>query len=244
MLKEIDANFEVFDKAWQAEMIKVATELQGDVATYSASYRRLVSLQAWRTHLASRISEESLSFFLEAQNDALTSHVFARLGSWRSALKALRSCIENVCFCLYYKDHPIELTLWRSGQHKPTFNELFIYFEQHPERVKQPSVDAMPLIRKEYPTLSLAVHASAKHFRMTEDIQSTLLWSAAKDRKGKWQTREREVIMALNLLLLALFRKDLTGASLVGLREAIGLAIPPSRYKDIKTHMQVILRQV
>jgi hypothetical protein len=242
ILKEIEANFKAFDADWRSEMSKTATELAKDNATYLRSYRRIVSLQAWRAHLESRVSEGSLAFFLEAQNDALTSHVFAALGSWRSALKALRSCIENVCFCLYYKDHPVELTLWLAGEHKPTFNELFNYFEHHPRRIKAASIDAMPLIRSEYPTLSLAVHASAKAFRMTEDIKSTLLWSDAQDRKGKWQTRERDVIMALNLLLLALFRDDLSGAAAAGLREAVSLAIPASKYPDIKTHMKVFLR--
>ena len=61
--------------------------------------------------LEPRMTADSLAFFLEAQNDALVSHVFGNLGSWRSALKALRSCIENVAFCLYYKDHPVELHL-------------------------------------------------------------------------------------------------------------------------------------
>src|SRR5580700_8104765 len=112
MLKETEANFGAFDISWQKDMAVVSAELAKDQALYLASYRRLVSLQAWRAHVETRISEGSLAFFLEAQNDALTSHVFGRLGSWRSALKALRGCIDNVLFCVYYKDHPVELELW------------------------------------------------------------------------------------------------------------------------------------
>ena len=112
LLKETETNFKNFDTAWRADMARVATELAKKDTIFLTSYRRIVSLQAWRTFLELRISADSLAFFLEAQNDALTSHVFASLGSWRSALKALRSCIENVAFCLYYKDHPVEFRLW------------------------------------------------------------------------------------------------------------------------------------
>ena len=120
-------------RPWR-KMTASSTELAKDNSIYLNSYR-IASLQAWRTHLESRITEGSLAFFLEAQNDALTSHVFASLGSWRSALKALRSCIDNVLFCVYYKDHSVELDLWHSGKHKPSFNELFNYMENHPARI-------------------------------------------------------------------------------------------------------------
>jgi hypothetical protein len=243
LLKETETNFKGFDTDWRRNMSAVAAELAKDSALFLASYQRLVSLQAWRSHLETRISEGSLAFFLEAQNDALTSHVFACLGSWRSALKALRSCIDNVLFCLYYKDHPVELEMWQSGTHKPTFTELFNYFEHHPAHVDHATVDAVPVLRAEYSTLSRAVHASSKGFRMTKDVKTTLLWSDSKEEKGKWQTRERAVIENVNLLLLALFRNDLSGSALPGLRDAISLAIQSSKYGDIKTHFKVAIRK-
>jgi len=154
LLKEIEANFNAFDGNWRKHMGEVSAELAKQKPRFLQSYRRIVSLQAWRGFLESRISSDSLSFFLEAQNDALTSHVFASLGSWRSSLKALRSCIENVIFCLYYKDHPVEYTLWEAGHHKPPIAELLAYLERHPRRVAQPTVDPLPHIQSEYVTLS------------------------------------------------------------------------------------------
>ena len=210
---------------------------------YLTSYRRVASLQAWRGHLETRISEGSLAFFLEAQNDALTSHVFASLGSWRSALKALRSCIDNLLFCLYYKDHAVELRLWHEGKHKLTFAEHFTYLDNHPDRVIVPQIDGIPVLRAEYATLSKAVHASAKSFRMTDNIKETLLWSDAKPQQGMWQTREQVVILNMNLCLLALFRADLAGAAASNLREAVGLVVPQTRFAEIKTHMNVVLRK-
>jgi hypothetical protein len=182
--------------------------------------------------LEARISDASLSFFLEAQNDALTSHVFANLGSWRSALKALRSGIENVMFCLYYKDHSVEFTLWEMGQHKPPISDYMSYLERHPRRIKEPSVDPIPHLQTEYATLSKAVHASAKNFRMTKDVKGTLLWSPSLASFGQWQTRAIAVLLNLNLLLLVHFRNELRGAGAAPLREAVGLAIPATQRRD------------
>lgn len=243
LLKETEENFRTFDAEWRTEMARVAAELAKQGAIYLGSYRRIVSLQAWRTFLEPRISDSSLAFFLEAQNDALTSHVFANLGSWRAALKALRSCIENIAFCLYYKDHPVELRLWDTGKHKPPISDYMTYLEHHPQRVKVPKVDPMPHLEAEYSTLSKAVHASAKGFRMTHDVKTTLLWSDAKDSLEQWQTRESAVVTNLNLLLLAHFRDQLGGAAEAGLREAISMAVPAALFPDIKTNLKVVLRK-
>jgi hypothetical protein len=243
LLKETEANFKSFDAAWRQAMDRVGGELAKEGATFLTSYRRLVSLQAWRAFLQSRISASSLAFFLEAQNDALVSHVFANLGSWRAALKSLRSCIENVAFCLYYKDHPVEFQLWETGKHKPPISDYLNYLEHHPQRVTVASVDPIPHLQTEYSTLSKAVHASAKSFRMTKDVKTTQLWNEAKASLGQWQTREGAVLANLNLLLLAHFRDQIGGAAEPGLRESIGLAVAPTLFPDIKTNLNVVLRK-
>lgn len=243
LLKETETNFKSFDAAWRAEMARVAAELSKENAIFLTSYRRIVSLQAWRTFLEPQISADSLAFFLEAQNDALTSHVFANLGSWRSALKALRSCIENVAFCIYYKDHAVEFRLWTEGKHKLPISDYITYLEQHPQRMKTATVDPMPHLQSEYSTLSKAVHASAKSFRMTNDVKTTLLWNDAKSNLSQWQTREAAVLTNINLLLLAHFREKLSGAAEAGLREAVSLAIPATSYSEIKANLKVVLRK-
>jgi hypothetical protein len=243
LLKETETNFKNFDAAWRGEMARVASALAKEDAIFLVSYRRIVSLQAWRIFLEPRISADSLAFFLEAQNDALTSHVFANLGSWRSALKALRSCIENVAFCLYYKDHPVEFRLWADGKHKPPISDYITYLEQHPQRIKTATVDPMPHLQNEYSTLSKAVHASAKSFRMTNDAKTTLLWNETKPSLNQWQTREAAVLTNINLLLLAHFREKLSGAAEAGLREAVSLAIPAAAYPEVKANLKVVLRK-
>ena len=49
--------------------------------------------------------------------------------------------------------------------------------------------------------------------------------------------------MNVNLTLLALFRGDLGGASAPGLRDAVSLAVPDSKYGDIQAQMKVTLHK-
>lgn len=242
LMQEIEANFDRFSINWKDQMLAVKAELDIYRGKYLESYKRLVSLQAWRDHLEVHISEDSLAFFLEAQNDALVSHVLARLGSWRSALKSLRSCIENVMFCLYYMDHPVELKLWQVGAHRLAFTDLVKYFEQHPQVTSvNASVTGLSILKAEYSTLSRAVHGSAVHFRMTVDAQATLLWSDKEANLGAWATREHKTVFGLNLLLLTLFREQLHDTSAPNLRKVVSLNIPASRHAQIKTDMGIAL---
>ncbi len=222
-------------------MLTVLDSLAED-SRFLQSYRRLTTFQAWRTHLDGRVSSDSLEFFLEAQNDALASHVSARLGSWRQALKSLRSFIENVCFFLYYKDHPVELELWVQGRHRLGFASLFDYRERHPAIASPKSmVSGLQIVRKEYAVLSRAVHATGTGFRMTSGAQGTRLWSDDVARLGSWTTREKRCIEGINLLLMNCFSDMLKGAAHRQLRQSIGLAVSKNRRVAVKKELQIKL---
>lgn len=243
LLKEIDSNFLRFASGWRKQLQIVAAELEKELPVFQESYRRLTTLQAWRaTLLEPRISEGSLRFFLEAQNDGLVSHVHAALGSWRSALKSLRSAIENVCFCLYYMDHPVELEMWDQGRHVISFSGLVTYLQQHP-RVSdvEKNITGIDLLQKEYTTLSKAVHASAAGFRMTADVDEVRLWTTEKASVGGWATREKEVVCGLNLLLLTIFRAELQGTKASGLRDVVSIAVPAGRHAAVHEHLKIVL---
>lgn len=240
--QEIQSNYEKFSVNWRKQLEKISTELKKNDKAYSNSYRSLVTIQAWRNHLETKISDESLAFFLEAQNDVLVSHVWANLGAWRSSLKSLRSSLENVLFCIYYKDHPIELRLWNKGKHKLGFSETVRYIEQHPELDKiDVNVTGIPTIKDEHSTLSKAVHGSATSFRMTENGTVTSLWSADRIKLGSWKTREKNVIINLNLLLLTIFRENLKGTREKNLRNVISLTIPKNQFSKIKSNLGINL---
>jgi hypothetical protein len=240
--KEVAHNFKKHSKAWKAELDIIVNDLSAEPEKYLPSYMRVATLNAWRTLLLDNdVKNESIQFFLEAQNDALTAHVFANMGAWRSSLKALRSCIENVFFCLYYKDHPVELTLWKQGKHKLGFSELHKYIESHPDfSGKSANVSGLEIIKAEYSTLSKAVHGSSGLFRMTAGTETTV-WTSDKTSLGKWLAREKATLCALNQVLLVMFSAKLTGASLPQLRKSISLIFPPAKRLVIKSSLAVNL---
>ena len=233
--QEIDANHAVFFKRWTAEAEKNWKSLsQGDV--YKHSYRRICSLQAVKTHLIlPHYSPGSSAFFFEAHNDALVSHVSASIGAWRSALKALRSCQENILAAIYFNEHPIELELWESGKFRIGFAELLRYMERHPRLAGfGPQISGVVTLASEFETLSKAVHASAANFRMTDSVSSVLLWSSDARKRAMWATRERKVIEGVSLLLVCLHSAMLQGTALTPLRSVLSFSITPSNRKRLK----------
>ncbi|WP_147450071.1 hypothetical protein [Corallococcus carmarthensis] len=246
LLDEIDHNFAQFSKAWKDGLEKSIISLDTQFDRFRKNYRRITSLNAWREDIIlQKISEEASLFFLEAQNDALVSHALARMGSWRSSLKALRSCIENVFYCLYYSDHPVEFRQWEEGSHRLQFSELLAYFSAHPDIKNIPDdLSALPTLKTEYGTLSKAVHGSAKIFRMTKGTDSTVLWNADMPSLGAWQTREIAVLSALNLFLLGFFQRHLQGTSYPGLRAAVSLTLPDKLLPKVQSGLGIHLPKV
>jgi len=242
---EITSNFFHFSERWQAELTSVQGDLATSEAIYLASYKRLTSINAWRDLLLkNELSPESYGFFCEAQNDALSSHVFARLGSWRASLQSLRSCIENVLFSEYYRDHPIELRQWNQDRHRMGFSEMISYFRKHPDIVDiDAQLTGLDRIQTQYASLSRSVHSSAVSYRMTVPDGETNIWTSEISRLRSWNIKEHHTITGINFLLLCIHRSSLQGARLSGLRQAIGLTIRsnPLRYK-IKSDFGVNLR--
>jgi hypothetical protein len=241
---EIEAHFDAFTTSWKSELPESIASLDSYRDTFLRSYSRIISMNAWRSNfLENNISKGSLEFFGEALNDALISHVFARFGSWRSALKSLRSCIENTCYCLYYKDHPIELQLWELGKHRLGFSEVHNYLEQHPNLapLRNASVTGLATIKDEYGTLSRAVHASARSFRMSPNVHKVAFWRPNEQSLGQWHSREKCTLSGLNLLLTAMFRESLSAAQQRSLRTALALVIPTSFHNKIKSKLNVTI---
>jgi hypothetical protein len=242
--KEVEANFKAFTDSYTKSAKETADLLGKHESRFLESYRRLVTLRAWLSEVLSNgVSEDALAFFLEALNDALTSHILARAGIWRSSLKSLRSCIENTLFCLFYMDHPVELRLWHSGNHRLSFSELERYFSTHPSVAAVTKAAAgLDLLSEQYGILSRAVHGSAKSFRMS-DLQGigVQLWSGELCRLGKWLTNEKNVILGLNRLLMALFSEQLQQARVPNLRKAISLIIAKQHHATIKSQFAITL---
>jgi len=239
---EIKVRFEKFTSTWQPELQAVINQLAGSEPAFFESYLRIVSLNVWRTDLLSQIiSPGSLAFFLEGQNDALVSHVFARMGAWRSALKSLRGLLENVVFGLYFKDHPVELMLWNQGKFKPGFSSTIGYLKGHPALGGiSPAITGLDVFVREYATLSKAVHGSVP-FQMTAGTGSTSLSTSSVQSLGKWRTHEKQALLASNLVLLTVFRDELQGAKQPQLRKAISFAVPNATHPAVKAELGIVL---
>ena len=245
MRDEALINYERFLDDWRRTLIERANQLTSANTRFSESYLRLVSLQAWReTLLADELQHDAFLFFLEAQNDGMISHVQASIGSWRVALKTLRSLIENTLLTLYYKDHPVELERWKSGTFRIGVSECFAYFEKHPVLCDIPAgTSGLELLRTQYKKLSEAVHASSEDFRMTAEGTAVCLWQVDDAHESVWHSYERRVLQGVNLLLLAFFRDQLHGGAFAHLREAVSFAIPSEKDNQLHSVIGVRLRR-
>ena len=234
--KEIDANARRFLADWTAVHAANVASLQANDA-FRASYRRISVLQAIKSNIITPIyTSGSAEFFHEAHNDALVSHVAASSGAWRSALQALRSCVENALCAIYYNEHPVELELWRRGEFIITCGELIKYLEKHPIiSSSSRNVTGINVIRAEYATLSKAVHGSATSFRMTDSASSVLLWSDDPVKASSWSTRERKTLEGLCLLIASLHHNALQGTKMTPVRDMLGFAVSASGRKALKT---------
>lgn len=134
------------------------------------------------------------------------------------------------------------IDLWEAGRHRLAFHQIETYFSGHPalEGIP-PAVHCVELLSTEYSTLSRAVHGSAVSFRMSASDTGTQLWSDDVARVGKYESRQKATLIALNQLLLCLFRDHLQGAVLANLRKAVSFAIPAARHRQIKTAIGVSL---
>lgn len=240
--KETEANFQKFFGAWTAQAESNWKALHSSPLLL-ASYRRIAAFNSLKSDLLEQqIDEASFAFFQEAHNDALQSHVCASVGSWRLALKSLRSFLENSFNALYFMDHPIELQNWARGREKLWFSELLKYFDDHPDLAGN-SLASMALaeLKTEYSTLSKAVHGSAKSFRMTDDVSKVLLWSTKQEKIGAWSTREKQVLSNVAVIVIALFRDDLSGAKLPGTRQALRNLFGVKATARIKSELGITL---
>lgn len=241
---EINANAEAFRSGLGPKLTSNLTAITAlGAVKLDEAYGRLTSLQAWRAFvLDEHLSAAALGFYSEAQNDGLTSSVLISIGMWRPAMKSLRSLIENLLHCLYFNDHPVEYRLWDEGKLRLTFKDLFDYFSSHPDISSLPeNLQGVGELKSHYKHLSNVVHASAREFRMTNEMETLKLWNTTSDGIGKWATSHKNVLRSANLLVLSLFAKHLQGAAHKGVREALSLVIPASRDAAIKASLGVTI---
>lgn len=241
MNPEVLENHARFELRWTSEMAECTVALGGQDA-FKRVYSRLVSFQAWRSELLQDVmSAEALQFAVEGQNDLLVSYLLARGGQWRSALQSLRAALENYMNSFYFMDHPVEMQLWNVGTFRTQFSQLVKYMIEHPNNTGMTEVKyGIDILKSEYATLSKAVHGSAIAFRMSSD-EGPHFFDGALASLGMWETRTKLVCRGLNLLMISLFRENLTAARKRNLRKAITYSLKPSDKAWVKQTFSVTL---
>lgn len=199
-------------------------------------------LESWRHHLLSTRLATGAPFWYEAQNDYLLSLVHAGRGTWRSALQALRSFLENAAGSLYYMDHPVEARRFDRGDFRLSWTETKQYFATYPY-VSDAAfrISTWEQLAHEYAELSKAVHGSAESFRMTESQRFPVLCSSDQVRIGAWRTRCISSAKAIHLLLMIHFASELAGARLRGLREDLGGVFSARDKSRVRQSLGIVL---
>lgn len=213
LLDEIGINCGKFHKKIHRDM-SVAFAKNAADHIFIASYTKIVGFEALDYGIREESSKESYRFFLEAYNDLLCSHFQATLGSFRMSLISLRNFIENILSFLYYNDHPVELQLWSQGLHRMKISSYFEYFSLSLKAKKTVSYDVLGILKKEYETLSRAVHASATSFRMASTESFPNIIGSSTVQTSKWDTRLRPTYTACMILVLIHFHSVFSSSRL------------------------------
>lgn len=240
---ELARNFNQFAREAINESEAVRNALRVEDQKYLESFKMLCAFRAFHDSIVAGESDDAQGFYIEAHNDLLTAHVHATNGMWRSSFKSLRSFLENFLSFLYYKDHPIELQLWKTGKFRIGAAELRKYVSAHPLVVNSSlAKSAVDSIESDYAKLSISVHASRVDYRMTAQNAYPSLSSASKVSLGQWLSQERSVIRLAIVLMLVIYQKQLRGAGSRGLRTIAGLVLSADKKARVMTELAIRLQ--
>ena len=98
--------------------------------------------------------------------------------------------------------------------------------------------DGLSLLSSQYRTLNLAVHASAKGFRMSREGNIQVSQFSLPDLR-RWSTNERDVMTGVNFILLAIYHDTLQGAALPNLRKTIAFSLSAANRQKVKDAVRV-----
>lgn len=237
---EIKTNYLAFSQAVSNSIVANISTFKGD-EKLAESYARIAAINALKVDVVEpHFPKGAAHFFFEAHNDALLSHVNASFGSWRPALQALRSFMENTMASVYYLDHPVEFEKWSNGDFQISPKEMREYIAEHPKLFKiVKELDLKAALDKEYGTLSKAVHSSSSLFRMTTADGKTNIANPSAADLGKWSARERTTIDICITALVGILSDFLDGAKMQNLRAALRIAIQSNSRAALKKHMDI-----
>lgn len=237
---ELEKNHTLFKKAVFDENGKSASILDKDEGVYLKSYKLICAFRGWHEISLPGTTSDVAGFFIEAHNDLLTAHVHAMFGMWRSASISLRSFMESYLSFIYFKDHSIELELWKAGKFKIEPKNLRVYCANHPVLTASSVVkNATGALDKHYSELSGFVHGAKVDFRMTKQTDYPAISSPDSVRLKKWQSLQGKVVGDALIIFLGLYSGKMTGASHLLFRKVLGTVISKSKKTNLKVQLSI-----
>ena len=150
--------------------------------------------------------------------------------------------MESYLAFIYFKDHPIELMQWKSGEFRLEPKILRQYCMRHPA-IKEFSIAkaASQRLDAEYSQLSGFVHGSKVDFRMTSPSKYPAIATVERARLMKWQKLQTMVVRTSILLFAALYKDKLQGAAVPVFRRILSEVLTKASRSSIKNQMKVNL---
>ena len=227
---------------YHAEVIKTINDVYpinvADSISFE-SYCRVAALSASKKII--NIPSKQEMFYHEALNDFLSSHIMINLGSSRVALTALRAIIENFLYYFYYIDHPVEFDLWKKGDFRIKFSELFDYLKKHPKVIEVGTPQVVENLQKEYATLSMAVHGSSDKFMMTAQDNFPHIFQAKTEIMSQWNSRAKSVFICIMKIIFSFYKDSFITVAHKHERKIISLALGVKQSTQISSQIGINL---
>jgi hypothetical protein len=172
-------------------------------------YHATLIFRNWKFGLVDITGNSVIEILNELHEDINSSFYQTLLGLYRSAHMHQRSCIELSMQYIYFLEHPVEYSLWKTGDFVIKHDKITEYLKKHP---KQKSVDTNKLvdnITKHWKLLSKHIHGEAPIYFQSEKASHKTNTFKSQDF-GIWKTNFLKTTYYINKLLLLFFKDDLT----------------------------------
>ena len=168
-------------------------------------YRNTLIFKNWQIAL-NHIRVAQLDTILsELHEDINSSFYLSFFGQYRSAHMHLRSVIELSLQVLYFYQHEVEFSQWKTGDFVIKHNELTDYLKKHPQVIDTKGIDLINDITKQWKLFSKFIHAEAPVYFQTSQQSFQTNQFSVRDF-GIFKSNFLKTGYQINKLLLLFFR--------------------------------------
>lgn len=192
-----------FKNFWQQ------TETELNDSDLTKCYTTTLIFKNWKIAL-NHIGVYKLDSILnEICDDINLAFFLAYFGQYRSSHMHLRSLIELSLQILYFYQHEVELTQWKSGEFRIKHDELTNYLKKHPCIISTSAENLLIEITKNWKLYSKYIHAEAPVYFQTS-LESSQTKQISLPDFNKWKSNFLKIGYKLNRLFLIFFKQKMT----------------------------------